>query len=111
MTAARFCSMCGTALVAPARPDHKPSCPSCGWFHPSEAHPVVLVLARAPSGRILYTRRRDWPPRAWGLVAGFVEAGATAEEAALREVAEETGLYARNPRVVRTMHDRDLLLV
>jgi ADP-ribose pyrophosphatase YjhB (NUDIX family) len=70
-----------------------------------------LVRARAPSGRILYTRRRDWPDGAWGLVAGFVEEGETAEAAAVREVEEETGLRARAARLLRTIAQRDLLLI
>ena len=107
----RFCASCGAALVRPARPDWKAECPSCGWFRPTNALPVVLVRARAPSGRILYTRRRDWPKDAWGLVSGFVEEGETAESAAIREVEEETGLPARSPRLLRTIAQRDLVLI
>jgi NADH pyrophosphatase NudC (nudix superfamily) len=93
-----FCARCGAALASRARPDWKPTCPRCGYFRATNALPVVLVRARAPSGRILYTRQRGWPDGAWGLVAGFVEEGETAEAAALREVLEETGLRARAPR-------------
>jgi len=107
----RFCVSCGAALVAPARSDHKAKCPNCGWFRPTNALPVVLVRARAPSGRILYTRRHDWATGAWGLVAGFVEEGETAESAAVREVEEETGLRARAPRLLRTIAQRDLVLI
>ena len=72
---------------------------------------MVLIRACAPSGRILYTRRRDWPDGAWGLVAGFVEEGETAEAAAVREVQEETGLRAHSPRLLRTIVQQDLLLI
>jgi len=73
--------------------------------------PVVLVLASTETGKILYTRQRGWPPGAWGLVAGYVEVAETAEEAALREVEEESGLVARSPRLVRTIdHDGRLLI-
>ena len=98
-------------MQAPARSDWKPNCPACGWFQPTNALPVVVVVARAPSGRILYTRRRDWPDGAWGLVAGFVEEGETAETSALRELQEETGLHGRSPRLMRTIVDRDRLLI
>jgi NAD+ diphosphatase len=107
----RFCASCGAALEASVRPDWKATCPRCGWFRATNAQPVVLVRARAPSGRILYTRRRDWPDGAWGLVAGFVEEGESAEAAALREVEEETGLRARSPRLLRTIAERDLVLI
>jgi ADP-ribose pyrophosphatase YjhB (NUDIX family) len=106
-----FCARCGAALASPARPDWKPACPRCGYFRATNALPVVLVRARAPSGRILYTRQRGWPDGAWGLVAGFVEEGETAEAAALREVLEETGLRARAPRLLRTIAQRDLVLI
>ena len=106
-----FCARCGTALVAPADPTHKPECPACGWFRPTEALPIVLVLARTDGGKILYTRQRGWPAGAWGLVAGYVELAETAEEAAVREVEEESGLVARSPTLVRTIdHDGRLLI-
>jgi len=107
----RFCASCGAGLEPPARPDWKPTCPRCGWFRATNALPVVLVRARAPSGRLLYTRQRGWPDGAWGLVAGFVEEGETAEAAAVREVAEEAGLRARSPRLIRTIAQRDLVLI
>ncbi len=107
----RFCTSCGAALVGPSRPDWKPNCPRCGWFRATNALPVVVVRARAPSGRILYTRQPGWPEGAWGLVAGFIEEGETAELAAVREVEEEAGLRARSPRLVRTIAQRDLVLI
>jgi NAD+ diphosphatase len=67
-------------------------------------HPVVLVLAVAPDGRMVYTRRHTWPAGYWGLVAGFVERGETAEHAAQREVLEETGLAVNGaPQFIRTL--------
>jgi 8-oxo-dGTP pyrophosphatase MutT (NUDIX family) len=107
----RFCALCGAALVQPADAKLNPACPACGWFRATYALPVVLVLAHAPDGRIVFTRKHDWPIGAWALVAGFIEAGETAEAAAIREVAEETGLTAMRPRVVRTLTRADQLLV
>jgi 8-oxo-dGTP pyrophosphatase MutT (NUDIX family) len=71
----------------------------------------VLVLAHTSDGRIIYTRKRDWPTGAWGLVAGFIDVGETAEAAALRELREETGLGGHDPHVTRTMSRADQLLV
>jgi NADH pyrophosphatase NudC (nudix superfamily) len=107
----RFCARCGTALVAPSDPTHKPECPSCGWFRATNALPVVLVLGRTASGKILYTRQAGWPEGAWGLVSGYVEIGETAEDAAVREVREETALAASSPRLVRTLAYGELLLI
>jgi 8-oxo-dGTP pyrophosphatase MutT (NUDIX family) len=107
----RFCALCGTALVQPHDAKLNPTCPACSWFRPTYALPVVLVLAHAPDGRIVFTRKSDWPAGAWALVAGFIEVGETAEAAAIREVAEEIGLIATQPRVVRTLARADQLLV
>jgi len=71
----------------------------------------VLVLAHAADGRIVFTRKNSWPEGAWALVAGFIEVGETAEEAAIRELKEEAGLAGRRPRVVRTLARADQLLV
>lgn len=106
----RHCARCGASLVRPADPGHKPECPECGWFRPTNALPVVLVLAGTADGKILYTRKAGWPLGAWGLVAGYVEEGETAELAAVREVGEESSLIATRPRLLWTMH-RDELLV
>ena len=53
---------------------------------------VLLVDA---AGRVLLQHRDEHAPRApllWGMVGGAVEAGESPEEAAYRELAEETGL-------------------
>lgn len=41
--------------------------------------------------RIVLVRRRN-PPEGWAIPGGFIEAGETAESAAVREALEETGL-------------------
>jgi 8-oxo-dGTP pyrophosphatase MutT (NUDIX family) len=106
-----YCAVCGERLVASPDPTLNPACPACGWFRPTYALPVVLVLAHTGDGRIVYTRKRDWPAGAWGLVAGFIDVGETAEVAALRELREETGLVGGDARVLRTMSRTDQLLV
>ena len=53
-------------------------------------------MLRAPAGRVLLVRRR-WEPRvgSWCLPAGFMEAGETPEQTAVRELHEETGVIAQ----------------
>jgi NADH pyrophosphatase NudC (nudix superfamily) len=62
--------------------------------------PVVLVLVTTDDGNIVYTRKNSFEPWRWTVVAGFVERGERAEDAALREVKEETNL---DSEVVRFM--------
>ena len=68
----------------------------------ADARSVVLVEQfRAPT---LIAHRRDNPVSTDGwiieLVAGMIDAGETAEEAAIREVFEETGYRITTPRLI-----------
>lgn len=61
---------------------------------PHTIHPVAAVLGViVHESRVLLVRRSN-PPDAgfWGFPGGKIEAGETIEQAALREVNEETGL-------------------
>jgi ADP-ribose pyrophosphatase YjhB (NUDIX family) len=53
-------------------------------------YPTVDVVIEV-SGRIVLIRRKN-PPFGWALPGGFVDAGEKAEDAAVREAKEETGL-------------------
>jgi tRNA nucleotidyltransferase (CCA-adding enzyme) len=55
----------------------------------------ALVYHKAESGRVLYLLIKNRRSTNWGFPKGHVEAGETAEETALREVQEETGLKIR----------------
>lgn len=72
-------------------------CPACGapvqaWRNPFPTVDVVIELTdgKAPPAIVLIQRRN--PPRGWALPGGFVDYGETVEQAARREMAEETGL-------------------
>lgn len=73
--------------------------------------PSVLVLGVTDDGRILYTRKHGWREGVWGLVAGIVESGETAEEAVLREVFEESRMRALDPTYVCSFHLKNQLLL
>lgn len=51
-----------------------------------------IILER--DGKVLLVERR-WPPLGWALPGGFVDAGETVGQAAVREAKEETGLDVR----------------
>lgn len=104
----RYCIRCANPLT-PTHLDGRQrlSCASCGWLWLDLPNPVVLVLAVAPSGRVVLTRDDRFPADRWGLVAGFIERGEDPCDAALRELFEEAGLQGRNARVVGADHWRD----
>lgn len=93
----RFCGCCGLPmdwLGAWGR-----SCKACGNHQFPAIHPCAIVLVCRP-GEVLLTRKPNWAPNRYSLVAGFQEFGESLEETALREVAEETGIVAGNIRYV-----------
>ena len=67
-------------------------CPACGRYRiPS---PTVDAVIYHPDLGIVLVRRKN-APIGWALPGGFVEYGETVEQAAVREVKEETGLDVR----------------
>ena len=92
----RFCGRCGSAL-RPSPRERALVCTGCSeTFYPVIA-PCVIV-AVIDKDRLLLTRYARPDAVRLVLVAGFVEIGETAEQAAVREVMEETGLRIRNLR-------------
>jgi len=60
---------------------------------PSVTVDVVVWAARQDQPHVLLIRRRHWPYEGhWALPGGFIELTETLEQAACRELAEETGL-------------------
>jgi NAD+ diphosphatase len=66
-------------------------CVDHGEQHP-RTDPAVIVLVRDQHDRALLGRREEWTPGWFSTLAGFVEAGESAEHAVLREVAEESNV-------------------
>ena len=69
--------------------------------------PTVDVIIAVGGGIVLVERRN--PPGGWALPGGFIDYGETAEEAAVREAREETGLALDDLRQFRVYSapDRD----
>jgi len=55
------------------------------------------VIIDMGAGMVVLIKRKN-DPQGWALPGGFVEVGESAEEAALREALEETGLYVELTR-------------
>nr|WP_269451969.1 NUDIX domain-containing protein [Tessaracoccus coleopterorum] len=53
--------------------------------------PCVIVAITDPDDRLLLARNVAWPEQRVSIIAGFIEAGESVEQAVYREVAEEVG--------------------
>ena len=98
MPVPRFCPQCGSADLSHRHPEgdthSRLSCTGCGYIH-YENPKVIAGCIIEREGQYLLCQRAI-PPRVgtWTLPAGFMENGETTEQAALREVWEETGVRA-----------------
>ncbi|MBK6766044.1 MAG: NUDIX hydrolase [bacterium] len=80
--------------------EHLIYCPACGgpvlgYNNPFPTADLVAIQER----QVLLILRKN-PPSGWALPGGFIDYGESAEDAAVRELQEETGLYAANLRLV-----------
>ena len=85
------CPRCG-ALTNLVTGGHSRICPVDGSEHFPRTDPAVITLVTDDGDRALLARNRTWPERRVSILAGFVEPGESAEQAVVREVAEETGI-------------------
>jgi NAD+ diphosphatase len=85
-----FCSNCGGRNEM-AEAGYRRHCPHCKADHFPRTDPVVIMVARH-KGRLLLGRQAAWTPGMYSALAGFVEPGETLEDAARREVFEESGI-------------------
>ena len=85
------CPRCGV-LTVPAAAGWLRVCPDDGSEHYPRTDPAVIVLVRDADDRALLGRQHRWPAGWYSTLAGFVEAGETAESAVRREVLEESGV-------------------
>jgi 8-oxo-dGTP pyrophosphatase MutT (NUDIX family) len=85
------CSFCGARF--PEEADWPRTCPACGSTTYRNPLPVAVAVVPVAGGGLLAVRRAI-PPAGLALPGGFVELGESWQEAAARELAEETGVRA-----------------
>lgn len=86
-----FCALCGgrTQIV---QAGWARRCTSCDALSFPRTDPAVIMAVTDDADRIVLVHGASWDRHRYSTVAGFVEAGESAEAAVVREVAEETGL-------------------
>jgi NAD+ diphosphatase len=85
-----FCGRCGSPTVR-SETEMARACTACGALHFPRINPAVITLVHR--GReVLLARNHGFRAGFYALVAGFVEAGETLEQAVRREVREEVGV-------------------
>ena len=89
------CPVDGTPTV-PDPGGHSTRCPADGTEHFPRTDPAVIMLVTDPDDRALLARNAAWPGRRVSILAGFVDPGESAEQAVIREVAEETQIKVTN---------------
>jgi len=91
------CPRCGAA-TEPFASGHARRCPVDGSEHFPRVDPAMIVLVTDPDDRCLLARNVMWPEHRVSILAGFVEAGESAEQAVAREVREETAIEVATVR-------------
>lgn len=87
----RHCPRCGSQLQW-HEAGWSRRCPEDGSSQFPRTDPAVIVLVRDDQDRALLGRQVRWEPTWFSTLAGFVEAGESAEAAVRREVQEESGV-------------------
>lgn len=87
----RHCARCG-AVTEVSKAGWSRTCPGDSSEHFPRTDPAVIVLVHDGAGRCVLARGPQWPAGRMSVLAGFVEAGESAEAAIVREVREEVGI-------------------
>ena len=94
----RFCGRCGEPNKSSDK-EHALTCDGCNINNYPRISPCVIVLVTR-GDHCLLARNHSWPVNRFSAVAGYLEAGESAEQALHREVFEEVGVEIDNIRYI-----------
>lgn len=86
----RYCGRCGSP-TRKTNGGNVRECGECEILHFPRTDPAIIVLVREDDACLL-GRQEEWPAGLHSTFAGFVEPGESLDEAARREVSEESGV-------------------
>ena len=96
----RFCGRCSTPTAHDDK-ERMMRCPKCGnMIFPRIAPAAIIALTHGD--KLILSKYANRNVTRYGLLAGFIEIGETAEEAVAREVMEEVGLKVKNIRYYKS---------
>jgi len=103
MTRLSYCSFCGKELILKTLLDgsREKYCQGCDHIFFDAPSPAVII-AVTNVDKVLLTRSVGWKHPYWGLIAGHVRSGETAEDATIREIREEVGLEISDLKILKT---------
>jgi ADP-ribose pyrophosphatase YjhB (NUDIX family)/GNAT superfamily N-acetyltransferase len=88
-----YCPVCGHKLIQREEAGRiRQVCENCGYVHYVNPVPAVGIVIEMEGGVVLIQRKHPPHQGRWALPSGYIEADESAEEAAIREAEEETGL-------------------
>ncbi len=96
----RHCGRCGLPTIMKDS-EFVMSCEACNLLVYPRISPAVMVLIRRDD-ELLLARSHRFKPGMFSALAGFVEAGETLEQCAVREVREEVGIEIANLRYFKS---------
>ena len=94
----KFCGQCGSVNQVSSE-EHTLLCAACNLHHYPKISPCIIV-AVTYGDKLLMARHPSWPENRYSTLAGFVEAGESAEQAVHREIFEEVGVEIDNLRYI-----------
>jgi NAD+ diphosphatase len=92
----RYCGRCATPTAVKSS-EFAMQCPACGLLAYPRISPAVMVLI-SRGNELLLARSPHFKPGVFSALAGFVEAGESLEQCAVREVREEVSIEITNLR-------------
>ena len=96
---AGFCERCGQPSVVVSGGFQR-RCTGCGREIFPRTDPAMIVAVLDTDDRLLLAHQASWPEGRVSVLAGFLEAGESAEHAVVREVHEESGLHVVDAKFI-----------
>jgi 8-oxo-dGTP diphosphatase len=88
-----YCQRCGGEMVdRTIERKTRRACPACGFIAFQDPKVAAAVLVVLDGGLVLVKRGAEPERGRWAFPSGFVDRGESVEDAAAREMKEETGL-------------------